>query len=228
MTTEPERQPIDKSAWGDGPWTSEPDRAEWEHAGLPCLALRGPEFSGHWCGYVAVPPGHPMHGKGYSEEVPALAAALDARMNQPLGDNPSFAVMLACLSGTVEARADVVLNVHGGLTYANKCSGKICHVPKSGEPDDVWWFGFDCAHAGDFQPAYHAKYKNRGYPFNGGEYDHARALAANDWSIETYRTLDYVREQANSLADQLASLSALVEPAQSADAVDPGVRKGTE
>lgn len=56
--------PIDKSGWGDGPWQHEPDRAEWTHAGLPCLALRN-ENGGGWCGYVAVPQSHPLHGKNY-------------------------------------------------------------------------------------------------------------------------------------------------------------------
>lgn len=64
-------EPVDKSSWGDGPWQQEPDRAEWTHRGLPCLA------------------------------------------------------------------------VHGGLTYSDRCHDDICHVPAPGEPDDVWWFGFD-------------------------------------------------------------------------------------
>jgi hypothetical protein len=159
---------IDKSQWGDGPWLTEPDRLEWEHAGLPCLAVRGPEFSGHWCGYVAVPPGHPLHGKHY--------------------DTPD-------------------VNVHGGLTYADKCDGAVCHVPKPGEPDDVWWFGFDCAHGGDLSPAMHARYLHVGYPFPSEPYDHAKAVAAADWTIDVYRTLDYVQAEANRLADQLAALA---------------------
>lgn len=159
---------VDKSEWGEGPWTTEPDRAEWEHAGLPCLAVRGPEFSGHWCGYVAVPPGHPLHGKPYS--VPEV-------------------------------------DVHGGLTYADACQGHVCHVPKPGEPDDVWWFGFDCGHASDFSPSMHARYKEMGYPFASGEYDHAKALAAQDWHTEVYRTLEYVRGEVNSLAEQLAKVA---------------------
>lgn len=53
---------FDKSAWPDGPWRSEPDRVEFVHAGFPCLLKRVGRHSGHWCGYVGVPPGHPMHG----------------------------------------------------------------------------------------------------------------------------------------------------------------------
>lgn len=162
--TETERV-IDKSSWGSGPWTNEPDRAEWEHAGFPCLAVRGPEFSGHWCGYVAVPPGHPLHGKSYDD-------------------------------------ADV--EVHGGLTYANACQGHVCHVPKQGEPDDVWWFGFDCAHSGDFSPAYESRYSRKGQ--EAYDHDEALRLHAVTWSAaDVYRTLDYVKEQANALAVQLVA-----------------------
>lgn len=59
---------IDKSAWGEGPWQTEPDREEWtdEATGYPCVAVRHPSM-GHWCGYVGVPDGHPLHGKGYDE-----------------------------------------------------------------------------------------------------------------------------------------------------------------
>lgn len=167
MTNEhPDRAPFDKSTWGDGPWQTEPDRVEWTHAGLPCLAVRS-ELGGHWCGYAAVPPGHPLHETSY----------------------------------------DVIdVDVHGGLTYADACQGRICHVPEPGEPDDVWWFGFDCLHAGDFGPAMHARTRDFGPPFSSDPYDHAKAIAANDWTIDVYRTLDYVQAETNRLADQLAAL----------------------
>jgi hypothetical protein len=49
---------------------------------------------------------------------------------------------------------DVSVQVHGGLTYADKCAGHICHVPKPGATDDVWWLGFDLGHAWDLCPAF--------------------------------------------------------------------------
>lgn len=111
---------------------------------------------GHWCGYVAVPPGHPLHGKDYD----AVGA-----------------------------------DVHGGLTYANQCSGDICHVPAPGEPDDVWWFGFDCAHCWDFRPGHAALMESVGIP-------------TPDWDREeVYRDLAYVRAECESLAEQLVSPS---------------------
>lgn len=165
MTEVLEHKAVDKSGWGVGPWQTEPDRIEWEHAGLPCLATRGP--SGHWCGYAAVPPSHPLHGKSYD---------------------------------------DAAVDVHGGLTYGNLCAGHICHVPKPGEPENVYWFGFDCGHSGDFAPAYGNRYRRPGE----GAYDHeeAQRLQAINWSAaDVYRTLDYVQAETNHLAEQLIALA---------------------
>lgn len=138
-----------KAAWGDGPWLHEPDRVDFEHAGLPCLLLRN--RAGAWCGYAAVPPGHPLHGKDY--ETPDV-------------------------------------EVHGGLTYASACDRHICHVPKPGEPDDVWWFGFDCSHSGDISPAY----------------DLPRGERYSSYT-DQYRTVDYARAETARLAEQLAGQS---------------------
>lgn len=37
------------------------------------------------------------------------------------------------------------LDVHGGITYSSD------HLPNH-PPDGSWWYGFDCAHAGDLVP----------------------------------------------------------------------------
>lgn len=50
----------------EGPWRNEPDRMSGhdDDTGLPWILLRH-SASGHWCGYVGVPPGHPWHGRDY-------------------------------------------------------------------------------------------------------------------------------------------------------------------
>jgi hypothetical protein len=55
-----------REQWGEGPWQSEPDLVEWRDAatGYPCLIVRG--SMGALCGYVGLPPGHPLHGKPYT------------------------------------------------------------------------------------------------------------------------------------------------------------------
>jgi hypothetical protein len=58
---------VDRTGWPTGPWDAEPDRLEWRtKAGLPGLIKRSP-MSGSWCGYVAVPPGHPLHSRDYDD-----------------------------------------------------------------------------------------------------------------------------------------------------------------
>lgn len=53
---------VDENRYGPGPWVGEPDRIEWRYRGVPCLMVRNVEL-GNWCGYAAVPPGHPWHGR---------------------------------------------------------------------------------------------------------------------------------------------------------------------
>ncbi len=77
-------------------------------------------------------------------------------------------------------------DVHGGLTYSSLGQGAICHVPEPGEPESLFWLGFDCAHAGDLTPAF------RYYSFD----EHT-----------TYRTTGYVKAQCALLAGQAAAVS---------------------
>lgn len=146
----------DKSDFPDGAWRDEPDRVEFEHQGFSCLLHRAP--LGNWCGYVALPPGHPAHGVDY-ESIYGIDGLDD-------------------------------LSVHGGLTYAKGCVAAICHVPKPGEPDDIWWLGFDCGHAGDLTPGL-LRFR----------------AALSDW--EHYRDLAYVKRETESLAEQLAAVASV-------------------
>ena len=82
------------------------------------------------------------------------------------------------------------IDVHGGLTFAAGCSGAVCHTPDPGETDDVWWFGFDCAHCGDWSPP--------SFPpgLLGSDRSHPR-------TGEVYRDIAYVTAEVESLAAQL-------------------------
>lgn len=90
---------------------------------------------------------------------------------------------------------DVDVEAHGGLTYSGKCSGHICHVPQPGQPDDVYWFGFDCSHAFDLSPGMHASLRQHGA---------IDLLPRAEW--ETYRDMAYVRAEVEQLAEQLAAM----------------------
>lgn len=147
---------VDKSKYPPGPWMEEPDRVEFRHVGLPCLLVRQASH-GAWCGYVGVPPGHPLHGLDYGNE-------------------------------------KVNVSVHGGLTFAAACHPKspVCHVPLPGEPAEVWWFGFDCVHSGDYAPGHDRAHYG---PYGG-------------WPGEQYRTQRYVEAEVKRLAEQLAKEAA--------------------
>jgi hypothetical protein len=92
---------------------------------------------------------------------------------------------------------DCDVEVHGGLTYAGKCDGPICHVPEPGMPDDVWWLGFDCAHAWDLVPGRLAFEL---------ETPALRKYAAITRCEETYRDLAYVKASTEKLAEQLRAV----------------------
>lgn len=154
---------------GPGPWNDEPDKVQWidPATDLDCLAVRN--GLGAWCGYVGLPPGHPFHGVGYSS-----CTATDCTEEWCYDHSP-----------------EGIVRVHGGLTFSSSCheSDKgegfgICHTPFEGRPHDVWWLGFDCAHAGDYTPGLGDLYPE-----------------------EQYRDLGYVKSECASLARQLAEVA---------------------
>jgi hypothetical protein len=73
----------------------------------------------------------------------------------------------------------------------------------------VWWFGFDCAHAGDYTGMAYRRFLNSVLDHPDEPYDHQRALAGGDhaWLIETYRTLAYVQAECKRAAEQLAGVA---------------------
>ena len=87
----------------------------------------------------------------------------------------------------------VAVEVHGGLTFANKChhdgleDRRICHIVEKGEDDNVWWLGFDCGHWQDYMPA--------------GTYRYGRERH------EEYRDMKYVTSEVENLAKQLKGMT---------------------
>lgn len=104
---------------------------------------------------------------------------------------------------------DVDVEVHGGLTYADFCGGHICHKPEPGEPDHVFWFGFDCAHYNDFEPAREnitelTRMRAGRSPFAfllGGITD-----TADEDYLPKYRDIIYVIGEVEKLAAQLVAV----------------------
>jgi hypothetical protein len=88
------------------------------------------------------------------------------------------------------------LEAHGGLTYAAACAGHICHVPQPGEPDAVWWLGFDCSHSWDIAPGTIKFWRDRGYPD-----------VCSDTFSASYKPVHYVTAEVEHLASQLAEVA---------------------
>lgn len=82
-------------------------------------------------------------------------------------------------------------DVHGGLTFSDFCqigAGEqgICHIPGEGEPDRIWWLGFDCAHGWDVVPGL-------GIQFYQAD--------------SSYKDIEYVKTECQILAKQLKEMA---------------------
>ena len=75
---------------------------------------------------------------------------------------------------------EVDLDVHGGLTYA-------------GMRDDLWWFGYDCAHLGDA----------RDPELMSDEYKNVLLGRNLNFDGDTIKTLDFCVNECESMAAQL-------------------------
>lgn len=143
----------EKLGWAPGPWDGEPDKVQWQD-----------EETGLPCLAVRHPSsGHWCGYVGVAETHPLYQ--VDCSMGEHCFD------------------------VHGGITFGDMCSpGEdeskgVCHLPDEGEPDHVWWHGFDCHHSGDSSPGYDLH-----------------------WDGTCYRPLSYIKSECKSLAQQLKSL----------------------
>lgn len=131
-----------------------------ESHGYPCVIVEV-EHSGHLCGYVGIPKDHPLHGVRYSQYVPWLASFGD-------GGHTCY----CC--GSPSASPEAAFSVYGGITFSEN------KAPDHGETGR-WWFGFDCAHAGDLLP---------------------KSMFRSDRGV--YRDEDFITAECQKLAAQLA------------------------
>lgn len=157
--------------------TRENNFSLFRHEGFLCCVVR--MGWGNINGYVAIDKAHPFFGKKYSDKI-------------KLTESPQFNgnyIGLLCHSlrdnEENEFSIDLALTVHGGITYSEDSLNYI-------EKDlfgELWWFGFDTAHAGDVRPF---------------QDDISRRFQDLE---DEYRSFDYVKEQAKKLAEQLKVLA---------------------
>jgi hypothetical protein len=193
-----------KSKMPEGIWQEEPDYQHWidEETGLDCLIVRN--SGGALCGYVGIPQSHPFYSFGYSDCILPTASLpteeekkkhkqeqitfYTEHLKYPRDKAEKFYEVFAryfdekrkCSEEWCQHKPESILSAHGGITYGGPGNTYIKHP----ENQLLWWFGFDCAHSGDYRPA-------RNY----------------EWSDDgEYRNLEYVMFECKELAKQLMTI----------------------
>ena len=150
----------------------------WESNGFKCVVIMG--SMGHRCGYVGVHSGHILYRQESNKDCPALLSYLKKLIDNNEEVGKRGVIPLFCYTEG-EAKPNVVFNVHGGLTY----SGEDPKYPV--ESSDIWWFGYDCGHAGD------------GIDLSVLKLEVRKIYAGMDGVV---RRLDYCVEECENLAKQ--------------------------
>jgi len=157
----------------------------WESKeGLTCVVIM--TRFGHRCGYVGVPTKHPLYGKAYDKSCRCLVKQLEQLKQGPIGKRGIIPVV--CWDGK-KATPEIVFDVHGGLTYSSRKKGDDHPISQRG----TWWFGYDCAHAGDAKDLSVAD-------------ETIRELEARFPTGGVIRTLEYCVAECESLSEQLAAV----------------------
>lgn len=187
---------------GPGPWQSEADKISWtdEMSGYGCIIRRSPTEERHLCGYVSVPPGHPLFGRRHGNLDDLLigvhggldySAACQAREPEDRS---------VCHPGGRISRERIVPEGFRQNVHVNDvAAGQIANGH-----DDAWWFGFSCNHTGDITPG-------------------TRAASRSDQLLDgvnhpTYKTEAFVYQQCVRLAAQLKAIEEGRDPRDA----DPG------
>lgn len=140
---------------------------------------------GHRCGYVGIPKEHPLCGVEYNERTPALKPNM-TRSTEKMG--PIQLLAAACKEHDELNTPEYVFEVHGGITFSGNGRGEYP------VPSELWWYGYDCAHAGDLpEPDSHM-----------GRIYAEMQFAERDGVI---RTLDFCVAECESLASQLSEVA---------------------
>lgn len=143
-------------------------------------------------GYVGVENDHPFYGKHYRDEAPI--ECWEAIKNTEVGKRGIMSYIFQ-LPKEIPA-LDILFDVHGSVTYAD-------HSPEYPvENEDLWWFGFDCSHAGDAPDVIALAIY---YP--EVSIDTLRYSGASD----EVRSLEYCKEECLNLSKQLNFFKELLE-----------------
>ncbi len=169
--------------------------SDFEYRGYRCVTT----FTdmGHRCGYVGVPKEHPLYGKHSNNQVKVTLKELseDIKLSE-IGNRGMWTISFH----TPKSEDDLVdiafyFKVHGGINYADGGNG---HPVES----DLWWFGFDCGHAGDC-PDYDMQEKTWGKDNKMVKY---RTIERKLYKDAVVRTLEYTQQECRNFVDQIINL----------------------
>lgn len=110
---------------------------EFEHVGYKCVVIFG--NMAHRCGYVGIPKNHTLYGKNYDYHLEIKKSDIWGREVSGI-----FPLLGACIDEDERIRIEAYFQCHGGISYSG--GGTNSNYPIK---SDLWWFGFDCGHAGD-------------------------------------------------------------------------------
>lgn len=149
---------------------------------------------GAYCGYVRVPDSHPLYRVNYREQRTLLdedGTGLVEGTNESIMERILHDAEKGIISPAPGEAPEAILSCHGGITY----SGFL-----GDETEKEWWFGFDCAHLGDYVPGVADSYME----MRVAEPDNPLWLRAEEELHEW--TEDEVWEECANLARQLKEI----------------------
>jgi hypothetical protein len=166
------------------------------HKGYKCVVILAD--MGHRCGYVGVGPANPLYNIDLSKDIKSPELLQEIKSSK-IGKRGIIDVF--CWDGE-KTRLSLLFDVHGGLTY----SGSSNRYPTN-QIDPLWWFGFDCAHAGDAKDwdALHRFIPKEKYQATKEVYDMFPR------SSDMARSTNYVIDECKSLAEQIDCVSNILQ-----------------
>jgi len=121
---------------------------------------------------------------------------LEKVKNSPIGKRSIISAF--CWDGE-SVTPTMLFDVHGGITYSGR--DKIYPICQY---EQIWWFGFDCAHYGDAKDFESFK---EYYPLK----DYNKIKNYFDFD-EQIRLKTYVEDECKSLAEQLINIEEILNP----------------
>ena len=166
--------------------------SDFEYKGYRCVVIFGNTL--YRCGYVGLPEGHPLYGKHGWDHLDIKKEDLG---DIPIGKRGILSLMSSAMDEDERIKVHTYFNVHGSITYGD--GGKYSEYPVE---SDLWWFGFDCGHAGDGNDLASAK---KYWPDNENVKRRIR-FDEEHYIPGEIRTKEYCEEECRSLVDQIIEL----------------------